>query len=221
MSICAILTFVNKGEYMKKFFADFKKFISRGNIVDMAVGVIVGGAFSKIVTALTNKIIMPLINYLLSFGGGELSSAYTFLRKAYTASGEVDLANSIYIDWGAFITAIIDFLLIAFTLFCIIKIAMKSSELLRNTTNKIIKSAPTKEERKELKAAGVNLKNHEEMKTALNELRERKAAEKAAEEEANKPAPKPTTEELLADILAELKKGNKAESEEKPVDEQK
>ena len=59
------------------------------------------------------------------------------------------------------------------------------------------------------------------MKTALNELRERKAAEKAAEEEANKPAPKPTTEELLADILAELKKGNKAESEEKPVDEQK
>ena len=138
---------------MKKFFADFKKFITRGNILDMAIGVIVGGAFSKIVTALTNKIIMPLINYLLSFGGGELSSAYTFLSKAYTSSGEVDLANSIYIDWGAFITAIIDFLLIAFTLFCIIKIAMKSSELLRNTTNKIIKSAPTKEERKELPEA--------------------------------------------------------------------
>ena len=202
---------------MKKFFADFKKFITRGNILDMAIGVIVGGAFSKIVTALTNKIIMPLINYLLSLGGTGLSSAYTFLKKAYDASGEVDLANSIYIDWGAFITAIIDFLLIAFTLFCIIKIAMKSSELLRSTTTKIIKSAPTKEERKELKAAGVNLKNHEEMKTALNELRERKAAEKAA----NKPAPKPTTEELLADILAELKKENKTESEEKPVDEQK
>lgn len=202
---------------MKKFFADFKKFITRGNILDMAIGVIVGGAFSKIVTALTNKIIMPLINYLLSLGGTGLSSAYTFLKKAYDASGEVDLANSIYIDWGAFITAIIDFLLIAFTLFCIIKIAMKSSELLRSTTTKIIKSAPTKEERKELKAAGVNMKNHEEMKTALNELRERKAAE----EEANKPAPKPTTEELLADILAELKKGNKTESEEKPVDEQK
>lgn len=206
---------------MKKFFADFKKFITRGNILDMAIGVIVGGAFSKIVTALTNKIIMPLINYLLSLGGTGLSSAYTFLKKAYDASGEVDLANSIYIDWGAFITAIIDFLLIAFTLFCIIKIAMKSSELLRSTTTKIIKSAPTKEERKELKAAGVNLKNHEEMKTALNELRERKAAEKAAEEAANKPAPKPTTEELLEDILAELKKGNKTESEEKPVDEQK
>lgn len=200
---------------MKKFFADFKKFITRGNILDMAIGVIVGGAFSKIVTALTNKIIMPLINYLLSLGGTGLSSAYTFLRKAYDATGEIDLANSIYIDWGAFITAIIDFLLIAFTLFCIIKIAMKSSELLRNTTKKIVKSAPTKEEKKELKAAGVNLKNHDEMKAALNELRERKAAEKAAEEEANKPEPKPTTEELLAEILAELKKENKSEQQEK------
>lgn len=206
---------------MKKFFADFKKFITRGNVLDMAIGVIVGGAFSKIVTALTNKIIMPLINYLLSLGGTGLSSAYTFLRKAYDATGEIDLANSIYIDWGAFITAIIDFLLIAFTLFCIIKIAMKSSELLRNTTTKIVKSAPTKEERKELKAAGVNMKDHDEVKVALNELRERKAAEKAAEEEANKPEPKPTTEELLADILAELKKENKTENEEKPVEEQK
>lgn len=191
---------------MKKFFADFKKFISRGNIIDMAIGVIVGGAFSKIVTALTNKIIMPFINYLLSLGGTGLSSAYTFLKKAYDATGEIDLANSIYIDWGAFITAVIDFLLIAFTLFCIIKIAMKSSELLRNTTNKLVKSSPTKEERKELKAAGVNLRNHDEMKAALNELREKKAAEKAAEEEANNPQPKPTTEELLAEILAELKK---------------
>ncbi len=194
---------------MKKFFADFKKFITRGNIIDMAVGVIVGGAFSSIVTALTNKIIMPFINYLLSLGGTGLSSAYTFLRKAYDATtGEIDLANSIYIDWGAFITAIIDFLLIAFTLFCVIKIAMKSSEFLRNTTNKLVKSSPTKEERKELKAMGVNMRNREEVKKELNALRERKAAEEAAKAEANKPAPKPTTEELLSDILAELKKDN-------------
>ena len=50
---------------MRKFFRDFKAFISRGNVIDMAVGVIIGGAFSAIVTALTNKILMPLINYLL------------------------------------------------------------------------------------------------------------------------------------------------------------
>lgn len=196
---------------MKKFFADFKKFITRGNIIDMAVGVIVGGAFSSIVTALTNKIIMPFINYLLSLGGTGLSSAYTFLRKAYDATtGELDLTNSIYIDWGAFITAIIDFLLIAFTLFCVIKIAMKSSEFLRNTTNKLVKSSPTKEERKELKAMGVNMRNHEELKRELNALRERKAEEEKAKAEANKPEPKPTTEELLTEILAELKKSNGA-----------
>lgn len=194
---------------MKKFFADFKKFITRGNVIDMAVGVIVGGAFSSIVTALTNKIIMPFINYLLSLGGTGLSSAYTFLRKAYDATtGEIDLANSIYIDWGAFITAIIDFLLIAFTLFCVIKIAMKSSEFLRNTTHKIAKSSPTKAERKELKAMGVNMRNWDEVKKELNALRERNAAEEAAKAEANKPVPKPTTEELLSDILAELKKNN-------------
>lgn len=195
---------------MKKFFADFKKFITRGNIIDMAVGVIVGGAFSSIVTALTNKIIMPFINYLLSLGGTGLSSAYTFLKKAYDATGEIDLTNSIYIDWGAFITAIIDFLLIAFTLFCVIKIAMKSSEFLRNTTNKLVKSSPTKEERKELKAMGVNMRNHEELKRELNALRERKAEEEKAKAEANKPEPKPTTEELLTEILAELKKSNGA-----------
>lgn len=196
---------------MKKFFADFKKFITRGNIIDMAVGVIVGGAFSSIVTALTNKIIMPFINYLLSLGGTGLSSAYTFLKKAYDATtGELDLTNSIYIDWGAFITAIIDFLLIAFTLFCVIKIAMKSSEFLRNTTNKLVKSSPTKEERKELKAMGVNMRNHEELKRELNALRERKAEEEKAKAEANKPEPKPTTEELLTEILAELKKSNGA-----------
>ena len=108
---------------IKAFFAEFKKFISRGNVVDMAIGVIVASAFTAIVTTLTNKIIMPCINWLLSLGGGAngLESAYTFLKKVYKidASGNnvIDLANSIYIDWGAFLTAIINFFLIAFVLF--------------------------------------------------------------------------------------------------------
>ena len=68
---------------MKKFFADFKKFISRGNIIDMAIGVIVGNAFSAIVKAFTDKVIMPLINALLSIGGENvLESAYTYLKVA-------------------------------------------------------------------------------------------------------------------------------------------
>lgn len=195
---------------MKKFFKDFKAFISRGNVIDLAVGVIIGGAFTAIVTALTNKILMPIINWILSLivGGDGLDAVYTFLKKAYVegdpAKG-VDLANSIYIDWGAFITAIIDFILIALVLFCIIRAIMKAQNVAKSTANK----RPTKEEKAELKANGVNMKNRKEVIAKTAELRaKKKAAEeaaKAAEEEANK---KPTQEELLADILAELKKNN-------------
>ena len=67
---------------MKKFFSDFKKFIIRCNIIDMAIGFIVGNAFSAIVKAFTDKVIMPLINLLLSLGGKNgLEGAYTFLKK--------------------------------------------------------------------------------------------------------------------------------------------
>ena len=111
---------------MKKFFKEFKTFISRGNIVDLAVAVIIGNAFSAIVTAFTNKIIMPIVNFVLSFGAEDgLESAYVFLKKVYTDGVDgiktLDLASSIYIDFGALITAIIDFFIIAMTLFLIVK----------------------------------------------------------------------------------------------------
>ena len=201
---------------MKKFFSEFKKFICRGNIIDMAIGVIVGGAFSAIVKAFSDKIIMPFINYLLSLGGSGLEAAYTFLKRAYVeGTGELDLANSIYIDWGAFITAVIDFLIIALTLFIIIKVAMKSRELIKNATEKALKASPSKAEKVELKAQGVNMKNRREVLEATKELRAKKAEEEAkriaAEEEAKRLAEeqKPTTEKLLAEILAELRKENK------------
>ncbi|MBO7508536.1 MAG: MscL family protein, partial [Clostridia bacterium] len=106
---------------MKKFFQEFKKFISRGNVIDMAVGVIIASAFTAIVTAVTGKVIMPLINWLLAVivGGNGLDSVYTFLKKVYVLdefgmeTSTVDYANSIYIDWGALIVAIINFFLIA------------------------------------------------------------------------------------------------------------
>ena len=124
-------------EKMKKnkvrFFADFKKFITRGNVLDMAVGVIVGGAFTAIINALSNNILKPIINFLLAsiMGADSLSEVFTFLKRTYVldengvATTEIDLANSIYIDWGAFINAIINFLLIAFTLFVIVRIINK------------------------------------------------------------------------------------------------
>jgi len=196
---------------MKKFFADFKKFISRGNIMDMAVGVVVGGAFSAIVTSFTNAVIRPLVNALISLimGGADLTKIYTYLKyveKTEVIDGvtktSVDLANSIYIDWGAFITAVIDFLIIAFTLFTIVKVIAKSQELLKKTAHDIEKAYPNKAERKELKARGVNLKDRKAVLDGLRQL-EAEAEEKRKQEEANKPVvEKP--EDILKDIRALL-----------------
>ena len=193
---------------MKKFFSDFKAFISRGNVLDMAVGVIVGGAFNAIVTAFTNKIIMPLINLLLSIGGENgLEKAYTFLKVVRDAEGQIDLTKSIYIDWGAFITAIINFFIIAFTLFVILKVAMKSSEMFKKTVKDIEKSAPTKEEKKELKARGYDKKDRIAYKAGLLALRKEKEEAKKAEEarlEAEK-AKVETDADVLRDIRDLLK----------------
>lgn len=181
---------------IKQFFADFKKFISRGNVVDMAIGVIVASAFTAIVTALTNKIITPCINWLLSLGGTGLDSAFTFLKKVTLEDGTIDLANSIYIDWGAFITAIINFFLVAFVLFLVLRLMMNAQGFWK----KSVKEYPTKEEKKVLKAQGVNMKDRKAVIKATAELRAK-----------NAPAPvppKPTQEQLLTEILTELKKQN-------------
>ena len=184
---------------MKKFFKEFKQFISRGNVLNMAIGVIIGSSFSSIITALTNKILMPLINALLAKGGNGLESAYTFLEKGYT-DGVLDLTKSIYIDWGAFITAIINFVLIALILFMIMKMMMSAQGFL----NKQAKMWPTKEEKKILKEQGVKMNNKRAVLEATNALREK-----------NKPVPaepKPTQEQLLTGILEELKKLNEVKN---------
>ena len=195
---------------MKKFFSDFKKFITRGNIVDMAIGVIIATAFTAIVTALTNKILMPIINWFLLVvtGGKSLDAIYTYLKwvplkdTEGNPTTEVDLVNSIYIDWGAFITAIINFLLIAVVLFCILKVMMSSQGYVQARKSEV----PTKEEKEQLKEQGVNMKNRKEVVKATKELREKN---KVVVE------PKPTTDELLAQILEEMKKQNEPKSKTK------
>ncbi len=116
---------------IKKFFREFGEFINRGNVLDMAVGVIVGSAFSAIVTALSNQILKPIINWLLALtlGKNSLNDIYTVLLPVTDEAGVLDLTQSIYIDWGAFINAIINFLLIAFVLFIIIRTVMKMKKL--------------------------------------------------------------------------------------------
>ena len=119
----------------KGFWKEFREFIARGNILDMAVGIIIGGAFTAIVNALCNNILKPVINKILAliFEADSLTGIYTFLSTAYTTDETgaqvIDLANSIYIDWGTFINAVINFLLTALVLFLIIKAIMKVSKL--------------------------------------------------------------------------------------------
>ena len=205
---------------MKKFFKDFKAFISRGNILDMAVGVIIGSAFSAIVTAFTNKIIMPLINYVLMvIGGGKdgLSSAYTFLKKVVVEVDgvtSIDLENSIYIDWGAFITAILNFLIIALTLFFIIKAAMKSNQLLSKTSGKLKENILSKEDKKELKKRGVKLSDKKGVaayraeKEKLEKDKKEKAEAEAKVKAEQERLENPTQEDLLKEIVVLLKEQN-------------
>ena len=193
---------------MRKFFKEFKEFISRGNVIDMAVGVIIASAFTAIVTAVTNKIIMPIINWLLAVivGGNGLDAIYTFLKKAWTvdANGNpiVDLANSIYIDWGALITAIIDFLLIALILFMI----LKAFNAAHGGINKAKGKKPSKEEKTILREQGVNMKDRKEVLAKTQELRDAKKAEEEAKAAAEaEEAKKNSTEYLLKEIRDLLK----------------
>lgn len=98
---------------MKKFLQEFKEFISKGNVLDLAVGVIIGGAFSSIVTALTDNIIKPIINCI---GGAEIQ-------------GRIHLLGDNYIDYGAFLSAVINFLIMALIIFCIVKAVNKAMSL--------------------------------------------------------------------------------------------
>ncbi len=206
---------------MKKLYAEFKKFITRGNVLDLAVGVVVGGAFTAIVNSLTNNIIRPFVNWLIALIGGKdgLSSVFTFLSKAYTtdANGNqiIDLTNSIYIDWGKFVTAIIDFLIIAITVFAIVKIVNASHDRFVEFGNFIEKQTKkeVKAERKALmakaKAEGRSFKEvwaeNEAEKKRVAEEKAKVEAEEKAKKEAEEKALHPTQEELLMQIRDLLK----------------
>ena len=200
---------------MKKIIAEFKKFIMRGNIVDMAVGVIVGSSFTAIVNALSNNILKPIINYLLTliFGKDSISEVYTFLGEpVYDAEGVVDLTQSIYIDWGAFINAVINFFLVAFVLFVIVRFINKVRENSSENANKLSEGKFNRDQKLELRANGIKPSNKEAAK-AYFEAKAKAEAEAAAKAEAEAAAKaaadrlaNPTTEDLLKEIIVLLKK---------------
>ena len=182
---------------MKKLFKEFKTVITRGNVIDLAVGMIIGAAFTAIVTALVNGIFKPLINAIPM---GDLSGLITMLVpknadgiQVAFGSADIDLSKSVYIDWGDFIMAIVNFLLTAVILFAIIK----TINTFRDGGKKY-KLDITKAERAELKAQGMSRKQ-------MREHVEKKAAEEKARAEAEAAAAAPeTTEQILKDIRALL-----------------
>jgi large conductance mechanosensitive channel len=176
---------------LKKLMQEFKAFITRGNVVDMAVAVIIGAAFSAIVTALTNGIIMPLVNWACG-GKDGVSGLYTVLKRVemldeVTGEKVLDMTNSIYIDWSTFINKIIDFILIALVLFIIIKVFMGLQNARKNADAK----AKAKAEKLAAKYKKQGL-SEEEAKAKAD-------AETTAEVVEAAPAA-PTTEELLTQI---------------------
>lgn len=113
---------------MKKFFQEFKAFISRGNVMDLAVGVIIGSAFTGVVTALTDSIIKPLLNCI---GGAEIQ-------------GKIHLLGDNYLDYGAFLSAVVNFLIMALIIFCMVKGLNKLSDAVKHATHeKEAQTAPT------------------------------------------------------------------------------
>ena len=149
---------------MKKFFGEFKTFITRGNVLDMSVGVIVGGAFTAIVNGMSNFILKPIVNWILAvcLGKNALTELFTFLVKAVTVDETgaevVDLANSIYIDWGSFINAVINFLLTAIVLFSIVKI-INNVKAKDKKFKESMQPVISKEDRAELKKRGIKAKD--------------------------------------------------------------
>ncbi|MFN3588885.1 MAG: large conductance mechanosensitive channel protein MscL [Spirosomataceae bacterium] len=100
---------------------EFQEFIAKGNVMDLAVGVIIGGAFAKITTSLVNDVLMPILSLVLVGGvKGQL-----ILRKAKLAADGSVLQEAAVLNYGQFITTVLDFLLIGFVIFLIVKAANK------------------------------------------------------------------------------------------------
>lgn len=121
---------------MKKLFNEFKAFIMRGNVLDMAIGVVIAGAFGKITTSLVNDLILPLVSWIC--GTRDMTALNILVRPAVVnEAGEV-VKEAITLGFGSFVGTVIDFLLIALVVFAIVKVANKAHDL----THKKEEAAP-------------------------------------------------------------------------------
>lgn len=194
---------------MKKFFKEFKAFISRGNIFDMAVGLIIATAFNKIVTSLVNDIIMPLITW--ATGAASLNDLSVVLRVA-------EDGTSLTWNYGNFLQTIIDFLIVAFSVFVMIKIVMNSQKKLKALAEDFVElnkkeiRAEKRQIREQAKRENKKFKElwqaHLEEKTRLEaEKKQLQEAEKAKQAEIDR-LNNPTEQDLLKEIRDLLKAQN-------------
>ena len=124
---------------MKKFFNEFKTFIARGNVMDMAIGVIIASAFGKITTSLVNDVFMPFISWI--FGSRDMTALNLVVRpEVLNEAGEVTQA-AITIGFGTFVATIIDFILVALVVFAIVK-AMNTAKAIAEKKKAEEEAAP-------------------------------------------------------------------------------
>ena len=211
-----------------KLLKEFKAFITKGNVVDLAVGMIIGAAFTAIVTALVNNIFKPLINAIPM---GNIEGLITMLVSKnsegltldqFVAAGNaasafaVDLTKSVYIDWGAFIMAIINFLITALVLFSLVKlINMVRGGFTGLRHDARFMESLTDEEKATIKGKVPTKKELRAIKAARDEKEAKAQAEAQAAQEANKPE---TTEYILRQIR-DLLKAQQLQSAQKLIDE--
>jgi len=175
-----------------KLLKEFKAFISKGSALDLAVGMIIGSAFTAIITALVNGILKPLINWIPI---SDTTGLQTVLRPAQLdAAGNV-LVEALVLDWGAVISAVITFLLTAIVLFAIIKAINTARDFGKKEAKKI---------KKQLKKGELSEEEAAAAKAALEA--------KAAEEEAAKAAPAPAPEDATLALLKEIRDLLKAQN---------
>lgn len=190
---------------MKKFFKEFKEFISKGNVFDMAVGLIIATAFNKIVSSMVNDILMPLITW--ATGAASLADLSIPLRWEM-----VDGVKVVTLSWayGNFLQTVIDFFIIAMSVFLMVKVVNASRKKLKEMEDVIVEQS-RKEVRAERKALKIKakqenrpfkevLKEHEEQKAKEQaELKAKLEAEKA-EKEAEEKRNNPSEQDLLKEI---------------------
>ena len=129
---------------MKTFIAEFKEFAMKGNVVDMAIGVVIGAAFGKITTSLVNDVIMPLISRIT--GGVDFSAWKWVLKAAEVDETGAETAAEIAVNYGSFIAVVLDFLIIALVLFMVVKAINKLRSIGKKEEPAEEEPAPTAEE---------------------------------------------------------------------------